>query len=60
MGENSQVMAVLCSDGPENGFRVELDAPVGESRVSGAGGVFSWDGTYDENGDARYRPAADL
>ena len=53
-------MAVFCNDGPENGYRVPLSRPPEETSIAlgdlGGVQVFTWDGTYDENGDARYRP----
>jgi hypothetical protein len=54
-------MAVFCSDGPENGRRVPLSRAPGETSIAlgdlDGVQVFAWDGTYDEHGDACYRPS---
>lgn len=54
--EDEALMAVFCSDGPENGYRVPLSGAAGATRVEIGGRMFQWDGTLDEHGDARYRP----
>ncbi len=45
----------ICSDGPENGVRLRPASLATKLEVERTGRVFAWDGTYDENGDARYR-----
>lgn len=58
MGEEAGWRVVFHSDGPENGCRVRLQIPGNDIAMGDESGVtrFSWDGTYDEHGDARYRP----
>jgi hypothetical protein len=48
-------MAVFCSDHIADGFRMPLYREPERTTFSCGDRVFHWDGTYDENGDARFR-----